>query len=97
MISVSRGANVVHACPVMILCDPTSAVTTVPAGAAARTVSTSSDGFSRPAAYPAWYAARSAARCAASSASDQRGPSPQLARNHASAAATLPTTSTAAG
>jgi hypothetical protein len=54
VISASRGARAVQACPVMILCEPTSAVTTVPAGAAEHTVATTSDGFSFPLAYPAW-------------------------------------------
>ncbi len=46
VISACRGAGADHAWPVMSLCDPTSAVTTVPAGAAARVISTTSDGFS---------------------------------------------------
>src|SRR5487761_1444309 len=95
VISVSLRAYAVPACPAVILCDPTSVVTTVPAGAAERTVVTTSDGFSRPGAYPACHASRSAARCAATA--DQRGSPPQGPASHGSAAATFPTPSVAAG
>src|SRR5215468_5843234 len=74
-----------------------STVSTVPAGAAERTVDTTSDGFSLPVTYPVLYAVFNAVRCAASSASDQRGAPCHAESSHDNAAATFPTTSTDAG
>ena len=82
----------------MILCEPTSVVTMVSAGAASLAMATTSQGLSLPSARPAVQAARSRARCAATSASlqrAQRGPPAHSAAIQPRMAPTWPTSSCA--